>query len=131
MPLCWWWRCAAALLPSLMLAACAHAPVLEERSSSRAEEAIRAADRAGAAGEPLAAFHLRLARQELAQAQQGDLQVASRWLARAEADARLAAGRAEESRLRRRAGRARQGLEQLRRDEREALHQAIEERGAR
>ena len=100
------------------------------RSSRRGRRAgpIRTADRAGAAGEPLAAFHLRLAREELARAQQGDPREASRWLARAEAAARLAWGRAEESRLRRRDGLARQGLEELRRDERDAQHLVVDER---
>jgi hypothetical protein len=88
------------LVPILTLLGCAAAPVPAEKLAS-AEAGIRAAAEVGAEGVPQAALHLKLARDEVAQAkglvQSGDRDRATMILARAEADAELSLALARES----------------------------------
>jgi hypothetical protein len=80
-----------ASLAVLIAAGCASNPPLQTESSV---SAIRAAEEVGASETPLASFHLQLAREELARAQQlatdGEKDRAMSMLRRAEADADLA-----------------------------------------
>ena len=89
-----------ALVPVLSLLGCASAPVPAERLAS-AEASIRGATEIGAEGVPQAALHLKLARDQVAQAkglaQSGDNDRAVGVLSRAEADAELALALARES----------------------------------
>jgi hypothetical protein len=130
-----WVRGAAAVALAVAIGACAGGPTVEETPLERVQQAVHDAQRTGAADEPLAAFHLRLARQQLGRArlaeQTGDHREANAWLARAEADARLALSRARASKLRRRDLRAHQELERLRREERKLAREPhlFDERG--
>jgi hypothetical protein len=89
-----------ALVPVLALLGCASAPVPAERLAS-AEAGIRAAVEVGAEAVPQAALHLKLARDQVAQAkalaESGEHERAAGVLARAEADADLALVLARES----------------------------------
>ena len=82
-----------ALVPVMAMAGCAAAPVPAERLAS-AEAALRGAAEVGAEGAPQAALHLKLARDQIAQAKgldaSGDTARAALVLYRAEADAELA-----------------------------------------
>lgn len=73
------------------MAGCASTPALRTESST---SSIRAAEEVGAREVPRAAFHLQLAKEELARAQdlseRGDEERAASLLRRAEADAELA-----------------------------------------
>lgn len=77
----------------LAFSACASAPIAPERLAS-SEAAIQSADAVGAGKLPQAALYLRLAEEELAQAQQfakaGDKKRAALFLDRSNADAALA-----------------------------------------
>lgn len=77
----------------LALAACATAPLAPDRLAS-SEAAIQSADQVGAGKLPQAALYLRLAQEELAQAQQfakaGDKKRAAIFLERSNVDAALA-----------------------------------------
>ena len=88
------------LLPLAAVLGCAAAPVPAERLAS-AEAGIRAAAEVGAEGVPQAALHLKMARDQVAQAknlvESGDRQRATMILARAEADAELSLALARES----------------------------------
>lgn len=87
------------LLAAAALAGCATTPVPADKLS-RARASIRAAEEMNAEAEPNAALHLRLAREQLAQAKQilkdGDNGRARGILRRAEADADLAMNLARE-----------------------------------
>ncbi len=89
-----------ALLPVLSLLGCASAPVPAERLAS-AEAGIRGATEVGAEAVPQAALHLKMARDQVAQAKglasSGDNDRAALMLTRAEADAELALTLARES----------------------------------
>jgi hypothetical protein len=67
--------------------------------------AVKTADSAGASKEPQAALHLKLAKEQIGQAQQmieeGDFEEADRMTMRANEDAELALGMAREARLKR------------------------------
>lgn len=86
-------------ITSLALAACATAPVPADKLG-RAQASVRAAEEMNAEAEPNAALHLKLAREQLAQATQilkdGDNGRASGMLMRAEADADAALNLARE-----------------------------------
>jgi hypothetical protein len=97
------------LVAGMSLAGCASAPVPADRLAS-AQAGIRAAAEVGAEGVPEAALHLKMARDQVAQAtalnRDGETDRAAMVLARAEADAELAltltresAARAEASAL--------------------------------
>ncbi len=79
------------LLFVVVAAGCASSPALRTESST---SAIRAAEEVGATEVPRASFHLQLARDELARAQEladkGEKDKAASLLLRAEADAELA-----------------------------------------
>jgi hypothetical protein len=88
------------LIPIVTLFGCAAAPVPAEKLAS-AESGIRAASEVGGEAVPQAALHLKLARDEVAQAknlvQSGERERATMILARAEADAELSLALARES----------------------------------
>jgi hypothetical protein len=79
------------LLLAVLVAGCAPSPTLNTSNSS---SAIRTAEAAGANSTPLAALHLKLAREAIADAEglasKGKLDRAESMLLRAEADAELA-----------------------------------------
>ena len=87
------------VLTSVGLAACATLPVPADKLG-RAQSSVRAAEEMNAEAEPNAALHLKLAREQLAQATQilkdGDNGRASGILLRAEADADAALDLARE-----------------------------------
>lgn len=79
------------LLLAVLVAGCAPSPTLNTSNSS---SAIRTAEAAGASSTPLAALHLKLAREAIADAEdlasKGKTDQAESMLLRAEADAELA-----------------------------------------
>ena len=81
---------------TLLLAACATAPLVTEQSTSN----IRAAEEVGADKVPRAALHLQLARESLekarALAKDGNKEAADSMLMRSEADAELAIALSQE-----------------------------------
>jgi hypothetical protein len=87
------------VVSALALGACATIPVPADKLS-RAHASVRAADELNAEADPTAALHLRLAREELAEATRilkaGDNGRASGILLRAEADANAARDLARE-----------------------------------
>jgi hypothetical protein len=91
-----WWTA----LPFVAVVGCASVPVPAERLAS-AEAATRGASEVGGEGVPQAALHLKMARDQIAQAKGlikiGDNDEAALVLARAEADAELALSLARES----------------------------------
>lgn len=96
------------------VAGCGGAAVPHEKVAS-AQSAIRAAEEVGAQREPQAQLHLKLARDQVAQAkaliEDDENERARMLLMRAEADAELALALAKESALR---NEARQAVEQVR-----------------
>ncbi len=93
-------RLLAALGPVLLVFGCASTPMPAERLAS-AEAGIRGATEVGADGIPQASLHLKMARDQVAQAkglsQNGDNERATMVLARAETDAELALALAREN----------------------------------
>src|SRR6185369_16333876 len=91
-----WWTA----LSVVALAGCASVPVPAERLAS-AEAATRGAEEVGGEGVPQAALHLKMARDQIAQAkgliQIGDNDEAALVLSRAEADAELSLALAREN----------------------------------
>lgn len=89
-----------AMIPILGAAACASAPIPADRMAS-AEAAIRSAAEVGAEGTPQASLHLKMARDQLADAKNlinsGDIDRAEMVLTRAQIDAELALVLARES----------------------------------
>ncbi len=90
----------AALGPVFLVFGCASTPVPPERLVS-AEAGIRGATEVGAEGVPQASLHLKMARDQVAQAKTlsegGDNERATLVLARAETDAELALALAREN----------------------------------
>lgn len=84
---------AVSLLLAAAIAGCASGPSFS-KSSSESKSAIRAAEEAGSINTPSAAYHLQLAKEELARAEVlaagGEKEQAASLLTRAEADAELA-----------------------------------------
>lgn len=92
---------------------CASTPVPSDRVASTTA-AVRAAEEVGASGNPSAALHLKLAKDQLEQARtlinDNDNRRATMVLLRAEADAEVAVALAKEANLR---GEAQQALDQV------------------
>ena len=88
---------------ALALTACAGKPPTEHLASSMA--AVKTAESAGASNEPQAALHLKLAKEQIGQAQQmmeeEDFEEADRMTMRANEDAELAIAMAREARIKR------------------------------
>ena len=107
-----------ALAPLVALTCCAGTPMPAERLAS-AESAARGATEVGAEGTPQAALHLKMARDQIAQARgmikQGDNDRADMVLARAEADAELSLALAKETTARAEANAVIQEAQDLRR----------------
>jgi hypothetical protein len=84
---------AVSFLLVVTIAGCASGPSFS-KSSSESKSAIRAAEEAGSINTPSAAYHLQLAKEELARAEAlaagGEKEQAASLLTRAEADAELA-----------------------------------------
>jgi hypothetical protein len=84
---------AASLLLAAAIAGCASGPSFSQ-SSAESKSAIRAAEEAGSINSPSAAYHLQLAKEEVARAEalaaKGEKEQAASLLTRAEADAELA-----------------------------------------
>jgi len=89
-----------ALVPLVALTCCSAAPMPAERLAS-AEATARGAAEVGAEGTPQASLHLKMARDQIAQARgmmgKGDNEGASMVLSRAEADAELSLALARET----------------------------------
>ena len=107
------------LLFVAIAAGCAGSPALRTESST---SAIRAAEEVGASEVPRASFHLQLAREELAHAQdlgeRGKKDEAASYLMRAEADAELAILVSREEAEKLEAAQAMERVRQLRSDSR-------------
>jgi len=106
-----------ALVPLVALTSCAGAPMPAERLAS-AESAVRGASEVGAEGTPQASLHLKMARDQIAQARsmmgKGDNEAAAMVLARAEADAELSLALARETSARAEANAVMQEAQSLR-----------------
>jgi hypothetical protein len=107
-----------ALAPFVALTCCAGAPMPAERLAS-AESAARGATEVGAEGTPQASLHLKMARDQIAQAKsmmsKGDNEAAAMVLTRAEADAELSLALAKETAARAEANAVIQEAQDLRR----------------
>ena len=106
-----------ALLAALLLAACGGAAVPAEKLTS-AKAAIRGAQEIGAEGNPQAALHLKLARDQVARAERliknDDNEEAALTLNQAQADADLALALTREEKLQAQAEQAKARIEELR-----------------
>jgi hypothetical protein len=93
-------RLCAAVVPAVLVFGCASTPMPADRLAS-AEAGIRGAQEVGADSVPQASLHLKMARDQVAQAkglsESGDNERATLVLARAETDAELALALARES----------------------------------
>jgi hypothetical protein len=107
-------------LMTLLVASCSTgvSPAVT-RQTAQTSAAVARAETVGAANEPQAALHLKLAREEIAEAARftaaGEDAHAQRALERADLDAELAVALTRESSLRARARQARAEIEQLQR----------------
>lgn len=106
-------------VPVVGAAACASAPVPAERLAS-AEAALRSAAEVGAERTPQAALHLKMARDQIAEARNliksGDTELAGSVLARAQIDAELSLALAREDEARAKATAAIEEARTLRSD---------------
>jgi len=101
------------------IAGCASGPSFT-KSSSESKSAIRAAEEAGSINIPSAAYHLQLAKEEVARAEalaaKGEKEQAASLLARAEADAELAIVLSHEQDEKTEAAKAMERVRKLRED---------------
>ena len=104
------------LVGVVLLSACGGAAVPQE-SLTAAKAAVAGAEVGGAATEPKAALHLKLAKEQLAQAEKliadGDNEEAARVIDRAQADADLALSLAKESSAEKEAMETKEQLDRL------------------
>jgi hypothetical protein len=107
------------LLSSALVTACGGAAAPTQRVTS-SQAAIRGAEEVGAPSNPQAQLHLKLAKEQLAQAQKliedDENEEAEIVLMRAEADAELAIALAKESAMQAEAAKARDAVERLKKE---------------
>jgi hypothetical protein len=110
-------RLAGILLVGLLPMACGGAAIPQSELTS-AKAAVSGAEVAGAAEEPTAALHLKLAKEQLAQAEaqiaDDDNEAAAITISRAQADADLALALAKEAKSKAEAAETKEQLERLR-----------------
>ena len=106
----------SAVAGCLALVACGGAAVPRDQMT-QAEAAVKGAEVGGANDEPKAALHLKLAREELAKAQNmindGENEDAARMVARAQADADLALALAKQAAARKDTAEAKEQIDQI------------------